>query len=365
LKALSKKILFLTPYPHNEAPSQRFRFEQYIGLLEDHGYQVYVQSFFRAGKWQIFYQKKANSFKKALELIRGFLKRGQAFYLARHFEYVFIHREAAPVGPPIIEWCLRKVLRKKIIYDFDDAIWLTDRKDEPQILSLIKWRTKVPLICRWSYKVSCGNEYLMQFALRFNQRAVLNPTTIDTVNVHNLDKHSKRMSGAGTLTIGWTGSHSTLRYLDFLVPVLQTIQAKYPQTDFLVIADRAPEIPLSRMRFVPWNASTEVADLLGIDIGIMPLDDDDWSRGKCGLKGLQYMALAIPTVMSPVGVNTSIISHGENGLLATSAQEWSDQLSELIEKPALRKKLGDQGRITVEKHFSVESNTQVFLNLFT
>ena len=98
---------------------------------------------------------------------------------------IFIHREVAPVGPPVFEWIISKIFKKKIIYDFDDAIWLTDRKDESWILETLKWRSKIQSICRWSYKVSCGNEYLCDYARQFNERVFYNPTTIDTGNLHN------------------------------------------------------------------------------------------------------------------------------------------------------------------------------------
>ena len=113
-----------------------------------------------------------------------------------------------------------------------------------------------------------------------------------------------------------------------------------------------------------WSSGTEVEDLQSINIGIMPLPDIEWTRGKCGLKGLQYMGLAIPTVMSPVGVNTEIITHGVNGFLASSKEEWINCLSKLIESAELRKKLGDAGRKTVEELYSVNANKEKYLNLF-
>src|SRR5688572_27299650 len=175
---MSKKILFLVPYPLHESPSQRFRFEQYFGLLRDHGYHYTIQSFLNSDNWKVFF-KPGNTVVKAAALATGFAKRLIVVFKSPMYDFVFIHREAAPIGPPIFEWILAKVFGRKIIYDFDDAIWLTDRPSEPWILKVAKWRTKVESICGWSYKVSCGNEYLCSYANQFSSNVVYNPTTIE------------------------------------------------------------------------------------------------------------------------------------------------------------------------------------------
>lgn len=229
-------------------------------------------------------------------------------------------------------------------------------------------------ICRWSYKVSCGNEYLAAYAKQFNKKVVVNPTTIDTEYVHNPPfimpdtvPASPGIPAQGrndSIVIGWTGSHSTLKYLKQLEPVLQKLEATNEHVRFLVIADRKPELRLSRLNFVPWKKETEAADLMQIDIGIMPLPDDEWTKGKCGFKALQYMAMEIPCVVSPVGVNIQIINHGENGYLARSEKEWEDFIKVLIQDPTLRKKIGKAGRQKVIDHYSVLSNSERFLSLF-
>jgi glycosyltransferase involved in cell wall biosynthesis len=369
-------IFFLTPYPLNEAPSQRFRFEQYIQLLKDSGFSVNVQSFLPESTWKVFYSR-GNTFQKITLLVSGFIRRMSVLFKFKSFQYIFIHREAAPIGPPIFEWFIAKVFRKKIIYDFDDAIWLTDKTNESKLEKIIRWRGKVSAICKWSYKVSCGNEYLATYARQFNANVVVNPTTIDTGQVHNLSQYKRaslsyrsdeappQRGQGGEVVIGWTGSHSTLKYLISLEPVLQTIEQENLNVSFLVIADCKPELNLNKLNFVLWNKRTEVSDLLKMDIGIMPLPDDDWAKGKCGFKALQYMAMEIPCVVSPVGVNTSIVDHGVNGYLAASAAEWKNYLIRLITDSALRKKLGEAGRQKVIHDYSVLSNTKNFLELFS
>jgi glycosyltransferase involved in cell wall biosynthesis len=357
------KILFLIPYPPDEAPSQRFRFEQYLHLLQQQDYRIRLQPFTVASDWRLLYAK-GRILRKLLLLLRGFGKRLLALTILPGYSMVFIHREAAPVGPPVFEWIIAKVFRKKIIYDFDDAIWLTDKTRESLVERLLRWRSKVRHICRWSYRVSCGNTYLADYARQFNSRVVINPTTIDTETLHNPKLYAVAKDSS-RIFIGWTGSHSTLKYLDEVVPVLRQLEKKFENIEFLVIADRDPRLPLSRFTFIPWSKDTEAHDLLKIDIGIMPLPDDEWTRGKCGFKALQYMAMEIPCVASPVGINTEIIDHGVNGFLAENPEEWFTFLENLINNAQLRSTMGREGRKKVEAHYSVSSNTSRFLSLFS
>lgn len=351
------KILFLVPYPVGKSPSQRFRFEQYFSLLLSHGHTFEVQSFLDERGWASIYSK-GKAWEKFTALLRGFWRRFRIIFAARQYDAIFIHRELAPIGPPLLEWLLPSS-EVPIIYDFDDAIWMTDQVDESQIASVVRWRKKVGFICRIASRVSCGNEYLANYARKFNASVLVNPTTIDTQYHRRLPRHS-----GGKLTIGWTGSHSTLKYLDQVVPAIRTLEQEFHDLTFLVIADRAPDLGLTSMSFVSWNEATEIDELTRLDIGIMPLPDDDWSKGKCGFKALQYMALGIPAVVSPVGVNTSIVRDGENGFWCQTTEDWVKCLSELLKDPQLRERIGRAGQSTVENYYSVASNSANFLSLF-
>lgn len=359
--AMSLKILFLVPYPFDEAPSQRFRFEQYFRVLSLEKISYREQSFLTHSNWRLFY-KQAHTGAKVLALLRGFFQRTIILPQALRYDYIFIHREAAPIGPPVFEFILAKILRKKIIYDFDDAIWMTDKTSEGRIEKMIRWRGKVKLICRWSYKVSCGNEYLRNYAAQFNPQSFLIPTTIDTEKGHSIS--FKKENPPRKIVIGWTGSHSTLKYLQRVERDLQELEEKYPEVEIHVIADKEPRLNLKRLVFRPWSQQTEVTDLAVFDIGLMPLPDDEWSKGKCGFKALQYMSMEVATVASPVGVNPLIIQHGVNGFLVKEG-EWLGVLSQLIENKALRIELGKEGRKTVENRFSVKAVKGTFVNLFT
>jgi glycosyltransferase involved in cell wall biosynthesis len=357
------KILFLTPYPLGQAPSQRFRFEQYLKILEEKGFTLSFQSFWDEKAWAILY-KSGFFFQKAIGFIKGKARRVAILFQLAKIDFVFIHRECLPIGPPIIEWIIAKILEKKIIYDFDDAIWLPNTSKENRLVALVKWHGKVASICRWSYKVSCGNAYLADYARQFNDSVIINPTTIDALTLHNPSLYKQKKESL-SVTIGWTGTHSTLPYLQFLVPVLEKLGNKFHRNvRLLIIANKKPELKLKFIDFIPWSKQTEVEDLLQMDIGVMPLSDDRWAKGKCGFKALQYMALEIPTIASPVGVNGFIIDHGVNGFLASTHQEWFTVLENLILNHELRKKIGPHGREKVIASYSVTSNSSNFLSLF-
>ncbi len=359
---IKRSVLFVIPYPLTLVASQRFRFEQYIELLTKNGFSLSIHPLVTARQYMIL-KGNFSRLRKILILIGALFKRVQLLIKARSAEFIFIHREAFLGGPPIIEWFITKVLKKKIIYDFDDAIWMTDNFNESRIEKILRWRTKVSKICAWSYKVSCGNDYLCNYAKRFNNQVILNPTTIDTEFLHK-PAHGLPQKNSKKICVGWTGSHSTLKYLTLVEEAMLRLEVANPNLEWLVIADKRPSLSVKNLRFIPWSLKTEISGLMEIDIGIMPLPDDEWAKGKCGFKALQYMALGIPAVASPVGVNTTIIDHGKNGFLCTSTEAWEKTIQTLIEDKDLRKRIGENSIKKIETHYSVASNSGNFLSLF-
>jgi glycosyltransferase involved in cell wall biosynthesis len=352
------KIIFLVPYPEKSAPSQRFRFEQYLDFLKDQGISYEVHPFIGKDAWNTLY-KHGYLFSKLLGITKGYFRRFLMLGKIVFCQWVFIHREASPIGPPIVEWFIAKIIRKRIIYDFDDAIWLPNTSDENKIAGRLKYHSKTASICKWSYRVSVGNEFLADYAWKYNKRVVVTPTTIDTNSYHDRmkDQYTKET------VIGWTGTHSTLKYLKLVLPVLQRLESVY-SFKFMVIADKDPKLKLKSYQFIRWSQEKEIDDLLQFNIGIMPLTDDTWSKGKCGFKALQYMALGIPAVASLVGVNEKIIDHESNGFLCRTEDEWFEKLKLLLKEPDLRFLMGRNGRKKIEENYSVSSNKQNFLDLF-
>ena len=354
------RILFLVPYPPGRAPSQRFRFEQYLDALLAAGHTYHLAPFISVATWNILYQP-GRAGAKALGILGGFARRLVLLFRVPRYDFVFVHREAAPVGPPVFEWIISKILGKKLIYDFDDAIWLANTSEANKIAAGVKWHHKVADICRWAHKNSCGNAYLADYARQFNPRAIVNPTTIDTVHLHN---QVRDQAAPGRLVIGWTGTHSTLKYLDQVVPVLAKLEAEGLDFEFRVISNQPPAFPLSSLVYLPWRKATEIADLLSFHVGLMPLEDDPWAKGKCAFKALQYMALGVPALVSPVGMNTEVVQHGQNGFVCATSAEWEASLRQLLADTSLRQRLGTAARATIEQRYSVRANTSNFLNLF-
>jgi len=353
------KILFIIPYPPGKAPSQRFRFEQYFHLLEAANISFTVKPFLSDAVWNILYLP-GRFLRKAFAIIGGLFRRFFLLFSLKQYDYIFIHREATPVGPAFFEFIAARILKKKIVYDFDDAIWIPNYSEANSFFSFLKGYSNVKHICRWAYKVSCGNEFLCNYALQFNKNVVYNPTTIDTENYHNILKDQN----IGEFVIGWTGSHSTIRYISEVLPVIKELETEY-DFKFMVISDLKPEFILKSLVYHKWKKDTEISDLLSFNVGIMPLIDDKWANGKCGFKALRYMALGIPAIVSPVGVNTRIVNNRINGFICETPEEWKLALGSLLKDRKALIRLGENTRKKIEDEYSVHSNARNFINLFS
>ena len=350
------------PYPPGEVAAQRFRIEQYFPYLELE-FDIKIRSFWSATTWRILY-KKGHFFQKSVDLMIGFTKRIFWLLPALRADYIYILREATPIGPPVIEWILAKLFRKKIIYDFDDAIWLPNQSEANRgLVKNLKSHSKVGKICSWAYKVCVGNNYLADYAGKYNNRVVIIPTTVDTDHWHNPAGYSKNENPIPI--IGWTGTHSTLKQLDILWPVLDELIQEIPFT-FHIISDEFPEERRDYVRHIPWNKTSEIADLMQFDIGVMPLYNTEWEKGKCGFKLLQYMALEIPSIASEVGVNGEIVNRSELGFLIkeNNPSAWKQAFLKLLSISELRAEMGVEARKRIQDSYSVVANKDKVLGLF-
>lgn len=355
----NRKVLFIAQHRLNRSPSQRFRFEQYLSILEDNGYSCDLSFLIDEEDDRIFYSK-GNLDKKARIVAKSFKKRQLDASRANDYDIIFVQREAFMTGTTIFERKFAKS-RAKLVFDFDDSIWLSNVSDANKSLNFLKNAGKTGKIISVSDHIIAGNDYLANYALKFNHRVSIIPTTIDT----DVYTPSRNASKYNAVTIGWSGSITTIQHFNHAVPVLKRLKKKYADRIRIeVIGDGNYRHEELNIQGKPWNAQSEIEDLNALDIGIMPLPDDEWAKGKCGLKGLQYMALGIPTLMSPVGVNTEIIRDGENGFLPQNEDEWFEILSDLIENESLRASIGQHGRRTVEELYSVQANAQKYLTLF-
>ena len=349
------RILFWVPYP-TEGASNRYRVEQYLPYLKKAGIRYSLGPFWSSSAYKVLY-KPRHYFKKFYFFIVGTLLR--LFDLMRIFQYdiVFVHREAYPVGVAFFEAILAK-LRRPFIFDFDDAIFLPSTSQSNNFIERYKDPHKVAKIIKMSKHVLAGNRYLLDFALRCNHSVSIIPTPIDT------DKYYPDNKKQGDeVVIGWIGSITTLNFLNMIKDVFVQLSNRFSYIKFMIVGGDFSIHGLSNVISKPWSMHEEVADLKTFDIGIMPMPDNEWTRGKCGFKAILYMSLGIPCVCSAVGVNKEIITDGVNGFLADTENEWINKLSLLIENAELRKQIVTAGRKTVEERYSLKINAPIFLDI--
>jgi len=350
-------VLALMPALYDTSPSQRYRLEQWEPLLGERGVEITYAPFEDEELHPLLY--KPGLLPKKVQLVtRGLNRRLSLLRRVKDYDLVYILREAALLGPPIFERMIHQ-RGVPIVFDFDDAVFVSYRSPSNGYLSYLKFASKTKTICRIASHVMAGNPYLADYARQVNDHVTVIPTTIDTQKY----RVPPRTEKTGPPVIGWTGSYSTVQHLDTLRGALQKL-AERESFRLRVIGTPTYECAPVDVEAMPWRADTELEDLSAIDIGVMPLPDDKWSKGKCGLKALQFMALGIPTICSPVGVNTDIIQDNENGFIAGTEDEWVEKLSCLLRSTELRQRLGQAGRATIEQKYSAITQTPRVYEIF-
>lgn len=346
-------MLALSPVPE-EGAGCRFRIAQYVPALEAAGIEVTISPFFTPEFFRLVYRKGHALRKTALFASRA-LDRLRTVARRTRYDVIFIYREAFPVGPAIIERLLSRTPGVAMIYDFDDAVYLPNTSDANRAIAMLKWPGKVPGILRRSDCVIAGNEHLAAYARRYASVVRVIPTCVDTTKFVPRDREHGS-GGAEPPVLGWIGTPTTAPYLLTLAPALQQL-ARTRRFVLRVCGAGAPiAMPGVQVENVSWTLDGEVALFNGCDIGVYPLTDDEWARGKCGFKGIQFMACGVPVVAAPIGVNREIIADGVNGLLAATPAEWVEKLERVIDDAALRAALGAAGRRTIERDYSLTTN---------
>lgn len=352
------KILFLTPYPLSKGPNVRFRLECYLPYLETAGIRYKIRSFSSVRFYEILY-KRGYFFKKLFYTLTGYARRFFHFLESLDCDAVCVLREVSPLGPAVSPY-LWKLFGKRVIFDFDDAIYMRNRSQANRMAAFLKCPSKTKTFIRFSHRVIAGNNHLAEYAHRYHPNVTIIPTPIDTRYFNANHKMGQIAAPPADskkgICLGWSGSWTTLPHFYLVRNPLKALVKRYPFLRIRVFGTHAANIPeiASSIEALDWSLESELEQLRGFDIGIMPLADDEWSRGKCAFKLLMYMSLGIPTVSSPIGVNTEIIRDGENGFLASSPEEWVQKLSLLIADSVLRQRIAVAGRRTVEERYSVE-----------
>lgn len=337
------RVLLLTKYGRRAAAT-RFRVLQYLPYFEAAGLAVDIRPLLD----DRYLEKRLVEGRRApFHALRGIGGRLRTFNDVRQFALVVIYMEALPYLPAFFERALVR-LGIPYVYDFDDATFHQyDQHTNPLVRALLS--KKIGAIISGASLVMAGNAYLADYARRFNTSVEVVPTVVDVDKFLPAPAHA----AGGPAVIGWIGSPSTAQYINERQALWERATADGQSTLRLVGAGpSAVRAPWVEHR--AWREDTETDEVRQFDVGIMPLRDDPWSRGKCGFKLIQYLSCGVPAVASPVGVNSQIVVQGENGFLCRSDAEWETALGRLVHEPALRQELGARGRELVRQHWSLQ-----------
>ena len=344
-----KKILILCPYPQNVAAGQRFKYEQYFDSWTMEGYSLEVSSFFDEKTWHILY-KDRNFIRKVIGTVKGYILRIKFLFLLRRYHIVYIFMWVTPLGSSLFERLVRK-FSKNLIYDFDDSVFLESNTPQSMNLGLSGVTRKSRYLISYADRVILSSPYNLDFCLKnnFKNQAVYIPCSIDTDRF----KEKQQVHESKKIVIGWTGTFSSIPYLDSLKEPLLKLSKQVP-FKLLLITNFDYSFKDIDVEVIHWNRNSEIEDLHSIDIGIYPVTLDQWSLGKGGLKVIQYMSIGIPSVATNYGTACDIIEDGVNGFLVNNDDEWIDRLKELISDVTLRKNLGLAARKDAENLYSTK-----------
>lgn len=339
------RVLFLVQYPR-QAPSPRYRVYQLVPWLENAGIECDVEPLVGESDYAAA-RSSGQYLAKSRMLAAGFMGRVSALLRSRKYDLVYVLKGAFPYGPPIIEQLLR-TSNVPVIFDFDDAIHIHKKSVSHRFLDYLKSTRRVGQVAALASRVVVPNEFLADFARDFNSTVTVVP---EAENTERLIPRAPHKNGP-KVVIGWVGSSSTAKYLTLIEEALRTVCDRFPNVVLRVIGGKF-EAEGVRTELVDWKFDQEVQQFHDLDIGIMPLPLEEWSKGKSGCKLRQYMAAGVPGVGTAIGYNLELVEHGRTGFLATTQDEWVECLSTLIERPKLRNTIADAARLDVEQRFAI------------
>lgn len=346
------KILILTRYDY-DGSSSRYRFFQYLKVLEAQSWKYEIKPLLSNN--YIKYLYKNSSFPLA-EIILGYLKRFFILLRKNDYDLIWLEQEAFPWIPSFFEIPFLKG-KPKLVVDYDDAIFHRYDLHKNYFIRLLL-KKKIDVVMSVADIVLAGNDYLAERAQKSNAKRIeFFPTVVDTEKFKKLEVQKDNI-----FTVGWLGSPSTAKYLKMLEEVFANLY-KAGNIKFRFVG--TGNITFNNLSYdiIEWSEEKEVEELSKFDVGIMPLVDGPFERGKCGFKLIQYLACEIPVVGSPVGINDKIIQHGINGFKATNNSEWIEYLMILKNNPELRRNMGIAGRKMVEENYSLKVNSKKIIDL--
>lgn len=347
-----KKILILSRYD-NLAASARQRFQLYEDTLRDHGFILITKPLFSNSYLKRLFSRKRTNF---FVIIYSYFKRLIIILTANKYDIVWLQYESFPYLPSFTERLL-PLINKNIVTDYDDAIF-HKYDDWGNIIIKKILGKKLDMVLSSSEHIICGNNYIEDWANKISAKTIIIPTVV------SFDRYKIKLSKERSdVVLGWIGSPATWCYMEPYLDLFCDLSKKY-NFKIMIIGSG---IFFNDRNFIfrEWNEETEISDLNCIDIGVMPLPDDKWANGKCGYKIIQYMATSTPVIASPVGINSKIISHGKNGFLANTPEEWRQYIITLVQNSKLRDSMGKTAQQTVQKSYSLESQSKKLVSLFT
>ncbi len=344
-------VLGLSSYPV-EAAATRYRLKQFVGPLANRGITLTVRPFLDSQVFGSLYQRHALPY-TAVGLVKSGLRRLKDLWLLSHADAVLVQREAMLFGPPLIEWLAVRVFRRPMVLDLDDATYIPYTSPTfGKLGKAFKWFSKTDDLIRWASLVTCGNSAIAEYVTSKGAKARIIPTVVDT-DVFHPDPHGRQDED---LVLGWIGTHSTFPYLESTFSVLGELARNHRFRLKIVGAGKDEvRIPGVEIENLEWKLDREVRDFQSLDIGLYPIDPglyaSQWAAGKSGFKAIQYMAVGIPFVATPVGAVTEIGKEGSTHYCAMTPDEWRSALSILIANREGRKQMGAAGRLWALQHY--------------
>jgi glycosyltransferase involved in cell wall biosynthesis len=288
---------------------------------------------------------KSNGVDATVSLYPRTLKENFQFFTNLHrYDIVFLQRKR--FNQPRLGLLRRRA--KKIVYDFDDSVMYRNSKAKDPV-SMSRRRRFVQMIKNADFIIA-GNEFLKNEVLPFNLQVEVIPTAIDQERYH-LKTYPVQQE---KVILGWIGDHGSIHYLEKMKPVFERIGERYHHAELKIVCDTFFDCKRIKVIKKNWNSEEEVTDLQGFDVGLMPLVDDPWSWGKCGLKIIQYQGVGLPVVCTPVGINKDLVEDAKNGYWATTPEEWEKKISLLIENSEMRERMGREGRKKVMENYTYQ-----------
>ncbi|MEM9941757.1 MAG: glycosyltransferase family 4 protein [Planctomycetota bacterium] len=339
------RVLFLTQYP-KQAPSPRYRVYQLVPWLEANGVSCDVQPLVAEGDY-FKSRKKGNTLWKVGLLMRGYFNRMKLAKQAAKYDLVYVLKGAFMYGPPRIERRIKKS-GTPMVFDFDDAIFIHKDSTHNGLADRFKSTDRIPATIKMVNRVVVPNNYLADYSRQLNEHVTVVAEAEDTDRFTQRSAHQP----CGKITVGWIGSPSTAKYLKLITPALQEICKRHPHVILRTVGGHY-EAEGVRVENIPWTFEKEVENFHNLDIGIMPLPLEEWSKGKSGCKLRQYMASGVPGVGTRIGYNCELVEDGKTGFLVETQDEWVAALDKLIVDHELRNQIANAARASVVKRFSI------------